>query len=170
MEHGLSEAELLDLVQAEFGDDTPEVTEDIEFTAADFAGLRLRNDNVAIKLRPRADLSDGGIALARPRKVPCSSCTRKGNAKCKLCKGSMQMPNPHLEPLVEADVLAVGPGYHTAGGAFVPLEVAVGDVVLVREDAGDKFRYSHDVRIVRAGHLWEGGEYLQGEIHGVVEA
>lgn len=159
--------ELLALVQEELGDDPS--PEDTGFTAEDLAGLRLRNDNVAVRLRPRADFSAGGIALARPRKVPCSSCHKKGNGACKLCHGSMSMANPHLEPLVEADVLAVGPGYYTRNGTFVPQELAVGDVVLVREDAGDSYRRTHDVRIVRAGSQWVGEEYMNGEVWAVLE-
>ena len=160
--------ELLALVQEELGDEP--VSEDGPI-ADDLSGLRLRNDNVAVRLRARAATTDSGIVLARPRKVPCSQCSQKGKASCPLCHGSMRMLNPHVDPLVEADVLAVGPGYYTKDGAFVPQELKVGDVVLVQEDAGDSLRYSHDVRIVRAGSDWlgEGGSYRPGEIFGVVE-
>ncbi len=166
----LGAEDLLAIVREQLGDvDIHELFDPEEFTAAD-VHVRLRNDNVLVALRSRPDESDGGIALARPKFVPCSRCTRKGNSNCGLCKGSMHMVNPYLEPLVEAEVLAVGPGYYTKGGAFVPLEVKEGDVVLVEELAGDGYRHRHDVRIVRAGHVWEDGEFRPGEIYGVVEA
>lgn len=167
---GITEAEVLAMVREQLGAESVEdLFDPAEFTAADIH-VRLRNDNVLVALRARPEESDGGIALARPKTVPCSRCTRKGNGNCRLCKGSMRMVNPYLEPLVEAEVLAVGPGYYTESGAFVPLDVKEGDIVLVEELAGDGYKRRHDVRIVRAGHVWEDGEFKGGEIVAVVEA
>lgn len=163
----LSEAEMLALVADELGD--LELEDDPGDFTEDDVHVRLRNDNVIVRLLGRPALTDSGLALARPAKVPCTNCVRKGNGKCPLCRGSTLMKNPNLEPLVEAEVLAVGPGYYTSAGAFVPQELAIGDIVLVADDAGDKYRYRQDVRVIRSGGLWEGGTFLPGEVWGVVE-
>lgn len=162
----LSDVELLNIVQEQVG--TMPLDEDpSEFTTAD-VHMRLRNDNAVVKLLPALPEASG-LHLARPRKVPCTVCVRKGNGKCRLCNGSTLMKNPYLEPLVEAEVLAVGPGYFTESGAFVPLEVKVGDIVLVEPECGDRYRYRHDVRVIRTGGLWEGRFFKHGEVWAVKE-
>jgi co-chaperonin GroES (HSP10) len=89
--------------------------------------------------------------------------------------GGLHIPQQVQAKTRRARVVAVGPGYHTSLGAFVPTTVQPGDTVLVDKLAGQD--YNWDLSVPRHNKKGcdfseEGREWRavrEGEILGVVE-
>lgn len=74
---------------------------------------------MAIKMQPMADL-----VLVKPSK------------KEEVSRGGIVLPDSAKEKPQEGDVLAVGPGRVSEAGKKIPMEIAVGDVVVYSKYGG----------------------------------
>lgn len=61
------------------------------------------------------------------------------NAEQTTASGIVTVTNDMKRLIVEAEILALGPGETTSTGGFIPLDsVSVGDKILINRYAGDK--------------------------------
>ena len=82
---------------------------------------------MAVKLQPMADL-----VLVRPIK------------REEVSKGGIVLPDTAKEKPQEGEVLAVGPGRVTESGKKVPMDVAVGDIVIYSKYGGNEITMDHE--------------------------
>ncbi|MBI4023092.1 co-chaperone GroES [Candidatus Berkelbacteria bacterium] len=69
-------------------------------------------------------------------------------------KGGIIIPDTAKDASQQATVVAVGPGKFDDAGKRVPLDVKVGDVVLMPKYGGDEFKYDgEEYKIVSADDL-----------------
>ncbi len=82
---------------------------------------------MALKLQPMADL-----VLVRPIK------------REEVSKGGIVLPDTAKEKPQEGEVLAIGPGRVTEAGKKVPMDVAVGDVVVYSKYGGNEISVDNE--------------------------
>ncbi len=82
---------------------------------------------MAVKLQPMADL-----VLVRPIK------------REEVTKGGIVLPDTAKEKPQEGEVLAIGPGRVTEAGKKVPMDVAVGDVVVYSKYGGNEISVDNE--------------------------
>ena len=82
---------------------------------------------MAIKLQPMADL-----VLVKPIK------------REEVTRGGIVLPDTAKEKPQEGEVLAVGPGRVTEAGKKVPMDVAVGDVVVYSKYGGSEITMDNE--------------------------
>ncbi|MFH1638949.1 MAG: co-chaperone GroES [Chloroflexota bacterium] len=86
---------------------------------------------MAAKIQP---LSDG--VLVRP------------TAKEEVSKGGILLPDSAREKPQEGEILAVGPGRVSEDGKRIPIEVAVGDVVIYSKYGGTEVKVDEEELII----------------------
>merc|ERR1739838_552249 len=63
-------------------------------------------------------------------------------------KGGILLPETSKSKILNAKVLAVGPGFRSHTGSLIPCSVAPGDVVLLPEFGGTKVEAEEDVEMM----------------------
>ncbi len=78
----------------------------------------------------------------------------KPSPKEEVSKGGIVLPDTVKEKPQEGEVIAVGPGKLTDDGSRLPMDVAVGDIVIYSKYAGTEFKQDdEDVVIMRESDI-----------------
>ena len=73
---------------------------------------------------------------------------KPGDAEEQMTSGGIYIPDTAKEKPQEGEVVAIGPGRLTDDGSRVPMELAVGDMVVYSKYAGTEYKDGDDEYLV----------------------